>query len=361
MKELFHVYHERREITNISSQSWVDLTVKLHEIERRTIASVIDAPKGCLKAENLADRFKKYGASYFTFIDNPEIEPSNNVSERTVRDSVVIDRKIKLGTQSLDGNMFCETLWSIKHTAEKNGINITTFLLQALEAHKNGTDLPSLVNIGGFVEQKYIEQAKTEFKELPAAKTAEAKLREEKKAKGKGSKGKYFKTGTNNATKGNNSQTSKTDGQQDTPSPTDKKKTSTTNKKPPHKKKDRPSSNLTEPEDPATPNLQSPPMPEAPVSPTSTDDKPSQPKISPKELASQEELLRSLYKQCVTGKGVKPVPKDRKVKEEAKAPSTAFGTSLKPLEVKPTMRRLKAPGLTKVDLEPAQMDLSTSL
>ena len=45
------------------------------------------------KATVLAERFEKFGESYFLFIDNPEIEPTNNAAEREIR-TLVIDRKI---------------------------------------------------------------------------------------------------------------------------------------------------------------------------------------------------------------------------------------------------------------------------
>jgi transposase len=50
----------------------------------------------------LAKCFRLHGNEYFTFITQPDIEPTNNVAERALR-FCVIDRRITQGTRGLNG------------------------------------------------------------------------------------------------------------------------------------------------------------------------------------------------------------------------------------------------------------------
>ena len=45
------------------------------------------------EAQNMADRFRLHGESYFRFITTPGVEPTNNLAEQAIR-FVVIDRMI---------------------------------------------------------------------------------------------------------------------------------------------------------------------------------------------------------------------------------------------------------------------------
>jgi hypothetical protein len=59
----------------------------------------------------LADRFKKHGDSYFTFLTTPGVEPTNNRTEQAIR-HVVIDRRITQGTRGHRGQRWCERAWT---------------------------------------------------------------------------------------------------------------------------------------------------------------------------------------------------------------------------------------------------------
>jgi transposase len=164
LTQLFKVYHERKAVKDKNSDSYTLLTQKLVEIKHKILAISTAPPEKCKKAKNLAERMNILGESYFTFIENPDVEPSNNEAERMLR-SIVIDRKITIGTESFMGNAFLETLWSIKATIERTGdISVFDFLTQAIQAYETKQPLPSLVNIGGFVDQKFIGMSDTELR-----------------------------------------------------------------------------------------------------------------------------------------------------------------------------------------------------
>jgi hypothetical protein len=64
------------------------------------------------EAQNMANRFRKHGEAYFTFITTPGVELTNNTAEQAIR-FVVIDRHITQGTRSIKGRKASERLWTV--------------------------------------------------------------------------------------------------------------------------------------------------------------------------------------------------------------------------------------------------------
>jgi transposase len=96
------------------------------------------------EAQNMAKRFRQFGASYFTFITTPGMDPTNNVAERAIR-FVVIDRHIKQGTRSIKGRKANERLWTVIATCELQGRSAFNFILKAVEAYFYDKPAPSLL------------------------------------------------------------------------------------------------------------------------------------------------------------------------------------------------------------------------
>jgi hypothetical protein len=324
--ELFHVYHERRKIKDRNSQEWLSHTAELHEIKAKILKSAKDAPAACKKAVNLGKRFEDLGEHYFTFIDNPDIEPTNNISEREIRDCCVIDRKIKIGTTSLEGNLACETFWTFYKTAKRRNLDITKFLLSVLDAAKAGNPLPSLVNTGGFVDQKYILAAKLERKEMMAA-TAKAKAEAEAKKNGQ-------QPAPNSPRKRNKSTKSRTKYPQEreTKPPPD------TGAYPPKETSQQQQlETLNEEEDKLSP-------------------------VSQKELESQKTLLGELRRAFQANQEAKKhSTRGRQATSHSGLSQEPTTTTAIPPILKPNMRRLMAPVLVTEDQEPAPMGLSATL
>ena len=93
---------------------------------------------------NMAERFRKHGEAYFTFITTPEIGPTNNAAEQALR-FVVMDRRATQGTRSHKGRAFCERIWSVVGTCRLNKTSIFTYLYEAVSAWANGLPIPSLI------------------------------------------------------------------------------------------------------------------------------------------------------------------------------------------------------------------------
>lgn len=70
----------------------------------------------------------------WTFPEHPDVEPTNNASERALRHAVIW-RKLSFGTQSPAGSRFVETLLSVLETCRQQNRNVFAFVTQAVQAH----------------------------------------------------------------------------------------------------------------------------------------------------------------------------------------------------------------------------------
>lgn len=95
-------------------------------------------------AMNLAERFRKYGHAYFTFLTTPGVEPTNNLAEQALR-FVVIDRRITQGTRSPTGRQWCERIWTVIATCALQGRSAFQFIRDAVSAHFANQPVPSLL------------------------------------------------------------------------------------------------------------------------------------------------------------------------------------------------------------------------
>lgn len=93
---------------------------------------------------NMAERFRKHGEAYFTFITTPEISPTNNAAEQALR-FVVMDRRATQGTRSHKGRAFCQRIWTVVGTCRMNKRSIFGYLCEAVSAWASGTRIPSLI------------------------------------------------------------------------------------------------------------------------------------------------------------------------------------------------------------------------
>ncbi len=97
------------------------------------------------QAKALARRFKgKAAESYFRFMTDPFVEPTNNGTEREIRHTV-IDRRITQGTRSDRGMRWCERIWTAIATCKKQNRNVFEFIHESVLAHWNNAEHPQLV------------------------------------------------------------------------------------------------------------------------------------------------------------------------------------------------------------------------
>jgi transposase len=86
----------------------------------------------------------KLRTSLWTFINNEGVEPTNNDSERTLR-QYVIWRKTSFGTQTTKGNEFVERILTAIGTCKRQNRRVFEYLTQLMSAHFQGKTPPSLL------------------------------------------------------------------------------------------------------------------------------------------------------------------------------------------------------------------------
>ncbi len=81
---------------------------------------------------------------YFLFLDAPGVEPTNNRTEKAIR-QLVIDRGVAQGTPSHATMRFCERAWTVVATCARPGRSVYRAFLDALQATYIGSSYPHLV------------------------------------------------------------------------------------------------------------------------------------------------------------------------------------------------------------------------
>jgi transposase len=144
LKQLFAVIHQREEM------SAAELESQLQRARDRVLQAGLSAVPPTSAAQNMANRFRKHGEAYFTFVTTPGVEPTNNVAEQAIR-FVVIDRHITQGTRSEAGRKWSERIWTVIATCAQQNQSVYAFLQRALDHWFNGDASPSLLPAGAAV------------------------------------------------------------------------------------------------------------------------------------------------------------------------------------------------------------------
>ena len=138
LKELFGVIHRRE---NMSAAAFAKELQAAHDwVLHRGLSDVPPTRH----SQNMADRFRKHGKEYFTFVTTPGVEPTNNLAEQAIR-FVVIDRHITQGTRSEAGRQWSERIWTVMATCAQQGRSAYALLNEAIVNWLNGKDAPSLL------------------------------------------------------------------------------------------------------------------------------------------------------------------------------------------------------------------------
>lgn len=101
-----------------------------------------DLAKFC---ENILD----LSENIWTFARFTDIEPTNNLAERDLR-QLVLWRKKSYGTRSERGQRFVERISSVAETLKRESMNIIEFLNQAVTAFFSGLDAPHICSVSGY-------------------------------------------------------------------------------------------------------------------------------------------------------------------------------------------------------------------
>src|SRR4051794_33289392 len=138
LRRLFAVIHRRE---HLSPQAFQDqLKAARAEVLRCGTQGVPETKP----SRNLTKRFEVHGESYFRFLTEPGVEPTNNLAEQAIR-FVVLDRLVTQGTRSEAGNRWCERIWTVIATCGQQGRSVFDYLETAVEAWFHRTEAPSLL------------------------------------------------------------------------------------------------------------------------------------------------------------------------------------------------------------------------
>jgi transposase len=135
-KLIFHLHHRRKSLGEEKYQK------KMFRLKEKFLA--IGRGSKALGAKNMVSRLKKYGEEYFLFLENPDVEPTNNLAERMARHCVV-DRLITQGTRGPAGKQWCEHIWTVLATCQRQKRDPFAFIYDSLKAYYEGKSQPSLL------------------------------------------------------------------------------------------------------------------------------------------------------------------------------------------------------------------------
>ena len=128
LRKLFKTLHRSDELTETGFGR------RMKQIKQGFLRKVRKPPDHKL-AKKLARRFKGNAAeTYFRFLTDPNIEPTNNGTEREIRHTV-IDRRITQGTRGDAGMRWCERIWTTIATCKKQERNVFDFIHKSLLSH----------------------------------------------------------------------------------------------------------------------------------------------------------------------------------------------------------------------------------
>jgi transposase len=137
IKTLFRTWHRRGQTP---AKRWERAAAKA----RREVLAVARRAPMAREAQNIAKRFREHGDQYFTFLDVPGIEPTNNGPERQIR-FLAIDRKITQGTRGEAGRRWCERIWTVLATCAQQGRSAFEFIYDSITAYFTDQPFPSLL------------------------------------------------------------------------------------------------------------------------------------------------------------------------------------------------------------------------
>jgi len=117
-----HTKYKTREIITLD-----ELKQFKETIAKQLIDLVVYNPEH-KKVKNLHKLIIKHNQELLTFMEHPEVEPTNNEAERQLRPNVIL-RKLTFGNRTFTGANNHKILMSIIQTARKNNINPLDILI----------------------------------------------------------------------------------------------------------------------------------------------------------------------------------------------------------------------------------------
>jgi transposase len=80
------------------------------------------------KAQTLQGRIRRYSQEWLTFLDHPQLPPTNNLAEQAIRFLVIL-RKLTFGSRTRAGARRMGAMMTVIQTAKRQGKNVIRFLI----------------------------------------------------------------------------------------------------------------------------------------------------------------------------------------------------------------------------------------
>jgi transposase len=118
-------------------------------LQRRVRAALElgSAQLDCSRTANTCANLLKLWPAMWTFLNRPDVEPTNNAAEQALR-SIVLKRKISGPTRSRRGDEFIARGFSVMETCRRQGRDFLDYLHQSVVAWIDKATPPSLVPTG---------------------------------------------------------------------------------------------------------------------------------------------------------------------------------------------------------------------
>lgn len=142
LRKLFAAIHRREQY---ASEATFRCALKRIECDL-TWDATMESPHTA-EARNLEERFYQHTESYFRFIAEPEIEPTNNLAEQVLR-FVAIHRRITQGTRGEAGQRWWERMCTVITTCAQQSRSAFHFLCKAVAEYLGEKPPPLLAPAG---------------------------------------------------------------------------------------------------------------------------------------------------------------------------------------------------------------------
>lgn len=138
---MFRLWHRVRDGT-LSREQFIN---KMRPVQLN-VATLLTEASTCKskRVRGMAKEMRKLEGAFWTFVDTPDIEPTNNFGERQIRHAVIW-RKGCFGTDSEAGSRFVERMLTTIATLRQQRRNVLEFVAAACNAELTGAAKPSLV------------------------------------------------------------------------------------------------------------------------------------------------------------------------------------------------------------------------
>ena len=135
-RQIFKTWHRRTDSNAKRTQR------KLKKLKTEFLQRGTRTQAGGL-ARTMSERLEKQGPRYFTFLDHPDLEPTNNLAEQQIR-QCVLNRRVTQGVRGARGQRFWQNIWTVLATLRRRNRDAFSFLADAASAYFNSKSAPDL-------------------------------------------------------------------------------------------------------------------------------------------------------------------------------------------------------------------------